>query len=488
MSELLDLCEKLPPARIAHHNLARAGSIYRTLGLPNPAKHILLCKEIADHWEAISAAASKPLFSLSAPTPSPVGRAVNPAVLIGEMANHRARARSGKRYSLFADIARFYPSVYTHSIPWALHTKAVSKITKGPTLLGNRLDKLIRDSQDGQTIGIPIGPDTSLVIAELILCAIDGIIADNVTRSGYRYLDDYELTFTTAADANAALGPLQEALGRYELALNANKTNVDSLPLPSEEPWLSELRRFSLRTKAVPQKHDLIDYFDKAFALARAFPTKTVLNYAVARLRYVEIESENASLAQDLILQSLVNETGVARFALEMLIRYRAIGMQLDLGKVSAAISTIVQHHSPLLNGSEVAWALWGAIAFDTKLDDSDAQAAIRMDDPIVTVLLMDAHSRGLIDLDVADQFAQISGIDSYRSERWLPIYEAVRRGWLLEEQLVEDDDEFAPFFAALREYEVVFYDSDVELQKINRPADELTTLELPVLGFVFGY
>ena len=34
------------------------------------------------------------------------------------------------------DIADCYGSIYTHSIPWALHTKEVSKRTRGMTLLG----------------------------------------------------------------------------------------------------------------------------------------------------------------------------------------------------------------------------------------------------------------------------------------------------------------------------------------------------------------
>ncbi len=60
-------------------------------------------------------------------------------------------------------------------------------------LTENVLDKLVRDSQDSQTIGIPIGPDTSLVIAELVMTAVDHALGSQVSPIGYRFVDDIEL-------------------------------------------------------------------------------------------------------------------------------------------------------------------------------------------------------------------------------------------------------------------------------------------------------
>lgn len=80
--------------------------------------------------------------------------------------------------------------------------------------------------------------------------------------------------------------------------------------------------------------------------MTREFPSKTVLNYAVAKLRTVEVDDANVRLIQDLVLQSLVNEAGVTRFALEMLIRYRAAGLALDVDKLGAALATVVDHHA----------------------------------------------------------------------------------------------------------------------------------------------
>jgi hypothetical protein len=100
------------------------------------------------------------------------------------------------RYLLYADTSRYYTTIYTHSISWALHGKSVAKERRhDKSLLGNQLDELVRATQDSQSVGIPIGPDTSLIISEIIGTAIDlelreRLSAANIKMQGHRYLDD----------------------------------------------------------------------------------------------------------------------------------------------------------------------------------------------------------------------------------------------------------------------------------------------------------
>ncbi len=111
------LAKGIPAARLAHHNLARPGNIYRRLGLPNPAKHYPLCAFIAQHWDEFERALAKSALSLSIPTPSAVGRALNPSVAIGALAEHRIRIRAGDNATWFkrtsqGSILRSTPTEY----------------------------------------------------------------------------------------------------------------------------------------------------------------------------------------------------------------------------------------------------------------------------------------------------------------------------------------------------------------------------------------
>ena len=68
--------------------------------------------------------------------------------------------------------------------------------SKDAAIFGNRIDALVRSCQDGQTIGIPVGPDTSRVISELMLCAVEAEMPRKLRdriASGFRYIDDFLL-------------------------------------------------------------------------------------------------------------------------------------------------------------------------------------------------------------------------------------------------------------------------------------------------------
>src|SRR4028119_47868 len=143
-------------------NLARAGTLRRILSIPNPINYTLLARVISSDWQQLLQHCHQSKISMSKPvqTPGNIGWFKD----YRDLPEIRAVNRVGRRYALKADINAFYPSVYTHSIPWALHTKKVAKTQrKYEQSLGNKIDTLIRNAQDQQTKGIPIGDRKSVV-------------------------------------------------------------------------------------------------------------------------------------------------------------------------------------------------------------------------------------------------------------------------------------------------------------------------------------
>ena len=154
-------------SRCSVHSVSKRKHLRRLLSVPNPLHQYLLAKEIATHWSELhDFCASSPL-ALSVPIVT-TEMAVSGKEELSEQPFRRAERSIGSRYLLKTDLARFYPSVYTHSIPWALHGKDAARKDSTHKLLGNRLDLWMRETQDKQTGGIPIGPDTSFVVGEVI--------------------------------------------------------------------------------------------------------------------------------------------------------------------------------------------------------------------------------------------------------------------------------------------------------------------------------
>ena len=220
--------------RLVVHNLARPGMTGRVLAIPSPASFYKLAVLVEANWLSLDAKIQASRLSLSKPTDDPSGRR---ALVPGEAmkriearAEHRARAR----YLVEVDVSEFYRSVYTHTLDWAIRGKSVAKADpRARTGLGPLLDKCTRDAQDGQTVGIPIGPDTSLVLGELILAQVDAELLSGRRRPwlhGFRYYDDYELHTWSRPQADQALADLQRVLAAWQLAVNPYKIKILELP------------------------------------------------------------------------------------------------------------------------------------------------------------------------------------------------------------------------------------------------------------------
>lgn len=136
-------------------------------------------------------------------------------------------------YMATADVADCYGSIYTHSVAWALHSKATAKKNrKDKTLIGNQVDDLLQDIQNGQTNGIPQGNAVSDLIAEMVLGYADLELSAQLSKKDLkefqilRYRDDYRIFTHSREDAQLILLELTNTLADLGLKLNENKTRI----------------------------------------------------------------------------------------------------------------------------------------------------------------------------------------------------------------------------------------------------------------------
>jgi hypothetical protein len=353
-----------------------------------------------------------------------------------------------------------------------LHGKTVAKANRSLSLLGNRLDKLIRDGQDGQTLGIPVGPDTSLLISEVILAAVDDLLVNKLGKlHGFRHMDDYELCFPTLAEAEKALNVLESILADFELSINPLKTQISELsldplktqirtaPLTLQENWATELNRFQIRMSPKAQRNDLIGFFSLAIELASRFPDQSVLRYAIARFRGETVQPANVALFQDLLLYCISCEQGTMPHVLTQLVLLHNNGHKVGKAKLKEVLNSHIQYRAKMGRTGEVAWSLWGALAFGVQLKAASAKAVSKLDDSIVALLALDAEDRGLFNSKLDKSvWAKHMTQRSLYEEDWLLSYEANVKGWMSSlggGDHVADD----PNFGFLKTKGVEFYD-----------------------------
>ncbi len=421
-------------AKLCQHSVARVNLLRRRMSIPNPVLYYNLCLEIADNWDDLRSHCLKSDISKSIPTKGGShGRSIVPSHSHADLKLFRSNLRTTAKYILKTDIGRFYPSIYSHSIPWAIHTKPFAKSHRGSNYIGNRLDKWVRNCQDGQTIGIPIGPDTSLVIAEIILSPIDVEIRKHLPSTRiYRHVDDYEFGFKSFSEAEEALALLHEILNEFQLEVNSNKTEILELPLPLESDWVYELRNFEFHSSPRKQKSDLIKYFDRAVILSKKYSQDHVLKYAVQKLQSFRVDKKNFELLEQFLIQCIMNETGTFIPVLKQLTDYHNEGMNIDLSTLEEVLNYQIETQCPVGHGSEAAWAIWSSIFWSLPISTTAAQKLSKMNDSVVALLALDAFNSKLIDTGLdTSSWETLMKTDELYNEHWLLTYEANFKNWL---------------------------------------------------------
>lgn len=209
----------------------RNTNIPRNIGIPTPMGHELLCKTLMEHWtELTEYFMKKTKGQLRKISRIHIRKMQETKALFLMNYNNwiddgtpEPDIYLGKRYMIHADISKCYPSMYTHAIPWALVGKDVAKNNTGKNKEWyNQIDHFAQISKNGETHGLLIGPHTSNVLSEIILCAIDEDLSKKYD-SYIRNIDDYICYVNTKEEADSFIIDLNRELRKYDLLMNHKK-------------------------------------------------------------------------------------------------------------------------------------------------------------------------------------------------------------------------------------------------------------------------
>ncbi len=469
------------------YNLARPASLRRKLTLVHPLPQVRLSKLISDNWPVLTTHIGKSTISQSSPVHAPTSqRALSGKSSLSQRPKHRAKNWAGARYVLQTDIASFYPTIYTHSISWALHTKPAAKQQiKKASLLGNKIDKAVQQGQDGQTKGIPIGPDTSLVVAEVLLAAVDEELGKKTVLKGHRYIDDLELSFRTLEEAETALAAIQTELAEFELQLNPKKVDIIKLPSPVDDLWTSRLRSMSISNAKYGQKqqYEIRAYLAEAATLARENPARAVLGYALSTISRKRLSQESWDFVEGLLLQYMSAEPGTIEYMLEIYSKAKHQGFLIDYGALAETMADTICWHLPIGHSSEASWALWTLLVFKLTVPQRAVDVLCTTTDSVVGLLALHAQDVGLIPAAVTfTNLKSLVSTDQLYGHGWLVSYEAGRRGWL---PPVAPGDHIGrdPLFSWMRTQTVSFYDTNTLNQIWLNQARPVRSRVVTVMG-----
>ncbi len=448
--------------KCVRHSYPKRRLSRRILSIPHPRNQIFVAMEVEEHWQELKLLCDRSRVSLTSPKLSST-RALQGVHERQAEGIERTKRSVGRRFVLHADLARFYPSIYTHSIPWAIHGKD-QRHNQSAGLFGNLLDLWVRETQSKQTGGIPTGPDTSYLIAEVIASKVDTLLEERIGElRGTRYIDDYHLYFHSRSDSEEALAHLHQVAAHFELDINDLKTSLEELPESIEPTWKTRLRSVFIEKR--DHATSLKALFDLGAELAKEFEQDGVFSYLVKKVEAVlpslDLTGDDWELLDALLLRVAIGDASCLSTVLRIFEQNDREPYDADL-----ALNSICLHHSALQHSSEVAWALWAANKLGVTLSQEVANAIETMDDDVVALAALNAHATGCLAKPVHDFsfWRTLMVKSSLYSEHWLLAYEANVQGWLLPSDgidYVADD----PYFLILKNGNVKFFDTSEEVE-----------------------
>ena|GEM_PF-2712427 len=196
------------------------------------------------------------------------------------------------------DVKQCYPSIYSHSLHWAIdgysnvRNENPIDLTVGKLSTGGRgfyVDKSIQAMHGGITKGIAVGPGASDVIFEILFRRIDQeiseeFIAQNIDAIGGRFKDDYKILVKDAKHQTDVIQIVQDKLNRYLLHLNEDKTCFGHPFEVLQRDWMVEYH--SVMNESPKNIKQLLWHLTYVADLQKRYPNKRLLAKYIGNLQY----------------------------------------------------------------------------------------------------------------------------------------------------------------------------------------------------------
>ncbi len=374
-------------------------------------------------------------------------------------------------YALKADISRFFYTIYTHSIPWAVWGKIKAKqsyrLRWFKAHWSNRIDMALQSCQSRETFGIPVGPDTSRIIAEILMSGIEwesGFSKTLEFSNAVRLIDDIYIGKQSKEDAQKTLNDLEAAFWNYNLQLNEEKTSISETKYVYDEYWKRDFDEIKFRkTGRVSDKKKIKHIVDTALYHCEHEKTELPAIWACRRLI-----SLSPSINDDLSLIDAFFRLGrdfpsTIKHVAEFLVNNRPhLSSPEIVDSVEYWIKILIKLNYGNNNDFELSWVLLIAGIYGINLKSDDFPDFDYIPNSVAFSIIGLLRQHGLLDVPLSSwnwkSRLKQSGI--YGPD-WLPLYEAVLRKWTRDKKLIGQVNS-SPHFRRLLADNISFLDDDI--------------------------
>ena len=358
----------------------------------------------------------------------------------------------GKRILVKTDISNFFPSIYTHSICWALAGKDTAKQNRNDKKQWyNKIDSTTQKLTNGETHGLIIGPHSSNLISEIVLVFIDKILSKKYMYT--RHIDDIRCYVDSIDEANHFILDLNVELQKFGLNINNKKTEIIQLPVSNNESWIEEICNLlkilgtknenknepngvdstilkGSKEEKIFTYNDILSYFDKVTdVMKKNGNDSSIINYAVKAL-LGNIENNIISLsknAKQVCSKLLIHYTLLYPYLVRIIDDCVFEKFNTEKNLIRLFINKAFDNGVADNNYEEICYSLLFAIKYGSKISNIDKSNLIIIDNSdCISKLFLWLYCKKFNEIEISDnihnkalQLAEYSF-----DENWLLCYE----------------------------------------------------------------
>lgn len=375
-------------------------NVPRIMGIPTPFQYANLCAELRDDWKALlkhfednTAGQSYPvsrihirkiydketkelkpwLFEMNYKNWKKDGSPEDDLLIVDSKAS---------RYIVHADISTCFPSIYTHSIPWAAVGKEQAKKDAGDAKKWyNRIDTACQRLKNWETHGLIIGVHASNLIAEIILVVVD----KNLYDRGFRFvrnIDDYDCYVDDYQKAQEFLNALEYELRQFDLPLNHKKTMIEELPKANTEHWIHKLKSAKLISdKGNTTYIEVNSFIDTLIKLSDENGDSAVIKYGIKQLSGLKDISDSGQIAGR---KRIMHLSVLYPYLLPLMEEYVFNRFGVDTNEMQDYVNALYRDSLRISNYEGVCYSIFFALKYDCEINSIECQELINIGDCLV--------------------------------------------------------------------------------------------------------
>lgn len=459
-------------------SVPRATTGRRLLSLVNPIAQIGLSLVISENRISIKNAISRSSISLYETIENiNDGKAFN-GLNFEKWHEYQDAISSEYPFAVKADISRFFYTIYTHSIPWAVFGKDFAKknykSSKFKAHWSNKLDIALQSCQSRETFGIPVGPDTSRIISEILMAGIEqenDFLKGLELSKAVRLIDDIYIGENSYDDALKTLGEVKNALLQFNLQVNEDKTFVTETKVVFDEYWKKDFNEHLLsRSKKISDKNKVKLIVDTALYHCKMEKSELPAIWACRRLISISGSINDKTSLVDAFFRIGRDFPSTSKHVAEFLINNKTnLSESKTIERISTLVRNAIAFNYNKKNDLEFSWMLLIAGIYGIKLKKTDFGTIDYVPGSIAFAIIGLLRQHSILDfpLSVWDWRSRFKDGGIYGKD-WLPLYESVLRRWTSDKKIIALVKS-SPYFSVLLTDKISFLDDSIlKVSKID--------------------